>query len=50
MPKGRDRCVAYARQFIEDAKYVGLIKATIERIGTHGAAVAPRQYRECYVM
>ena len=41
MPKGRDLGVAYARQFIEDAKSEGLIKAAIERAGLRGVAVAP---------
>jgi polar amino acid transport system substrate-binding protein len=41
MPKGRDLGVAYARQFIEDAKSEGLVKAAIERVGMRGAAVAP---------
>jgi polar amino acid transport system substrate-binding protein len=41
MPKGRDRGVAYARQFIEDAKSEGLIKVAIERAGLRGVAVAP---------
>jgi polar amino acid transport system substrate-binding protein len=41
MPKGRDPGVAYARQFIEDAKSEGLVKAAIERVGMRGAVVAP---------
>jgi polar amino acid transport system substrate-binding protein len=41
MPKGRDLGVAYARQFIEDAKSEGLIKAAIERAGLRGVAAAP---------
>jgi polar amino acid transport system substrate-binding protein len=41
MPKGRDLGVAYARQFIEDAKSEGLVKAAIERVGMRGAVVAP---------
>jgi polar amino acid transport system substrate-binding protein len=41
MPKGRDSGVAYARQFIEDAKSEGLIKAAIERAGVRGVGVAP---------
>jgi polar amino acid transport system substrate-binding protein len=41
MPKGRDLGVAYARQFIEDAKSEGLVKAAIERAGIRGAVVAP---------
>jgi len=43
MPKGRDLGVAYARQFIEDAKSGGLVKAAIERAGIRGAVVAPLQ-------
>ena len=41
IPKGRDRGVAFARQFIEDAKSGGLVKAAIERAGMPGAVVAP---------
>src|SRR6058998_1586188 len=41
MPKGRDPGVAYARQFIEDAKSEGLVKAAIERAGLRGVIVAP---------
>jgi len=41
MPKGRDLGVAYARQFIEDAKFEGLVKAAIERAGLRGVVVAP---------
>jgi polar amino acid transport system substrate-binding protein len=33
--------VAYARQFIEDAKSEGLVKASIERAGLRGVMVAP---------
>jgi len=44
MPKGRgDLGVAYARQFIEDAKRYGLVKAAIERAGLRGVIVAPLQ-------
>lgn len=43
MPKGRGPAVAYARQFIEEAKSDGLVKAAIERAGMRGAAVAPRE-------
>ena len=43
MPKGREPGVAYARQFIEDAKSEGLVKAAIERAGIRGAVVAPLQ-------
>jgi polar amino acid transport system substrate-binding protein len=41
MPKGRDLGVAYARQFIQDAKSEGLVKAAIERARMRGAVVAP---------
>lgn len=37
MPKGRDRGVAYARKFVEDAKSEGLVKAAIARVGMRGA-------------
>ena len=40
-PKGRDLGVAYARQFIEDAKSEGLVKAAIERASLRGVVVAP---------
>jgi polar amino acid transport system substrate-binding protein len=43
MPKGREVGLAYARQFIEDAKSGGLVKAAIERVGMRGAVVAPAQ-------
>ena len=41
MPKGRDRGAAYARQFIEDAKAQGFVKAAIEKAGLRGVSVAP---------
>jgi polar amino acid transport system substrate-binding protein len=42
MPKGRAAPgVAYARQFIEDAKSRGLVKAAIEKAGLRGVVVAP---------
>lgn len=41
MPKGRDAGLAYARQFIRDAKSEGLVKAAIDRAGMRGAVVAP---------
>jgi polar amino acid transport system substrate-binding protein len=41
MPKGREAGLAYARQFIEDAKSAGLVRAAIERAGMRGAVVAP---------
>ena len=41
MPKGRGPGVAYAHQFIEDAKSRGLVKHAIERAGMRGAIVAP---------
>jgi polar amino acid transport system substrate-binding protein len=43
MPKGRDLGLAYARQFIEEAKSGGLVKAAIDRVGMRGAVVAPNQ-------
>ena len=43
MPKGRDLGLAYALQFIEDAKSGGLVTAAIERAGMRGAVVAPLQ-------
>ena len=43
MPKGRDPGVAYARQFIDNAKSEGLVKAAIERVGMRGAVVASIQ-------
>jgi polar amino acid transport system substrate-binding protein len=33
--------LAYARQFVENAKSEGLVKAAIERVGMRGAVVAP---------
>jgi polar amino acid transport system substrate-binding protein len=41
MPKGRDRAMPYLRQFMEDAKSQGLVKAAIERAGLRGVVVAP---------
>jgi len=41
MPKGRGPGVAYAREFIEDAKSKGLVKVAIDRAGIRGAVVAP---------
>jgi polar amino acid transport system substrate-binding protein len=43
MPKGREAGLAYARQFIEDAKSGGQVKAAIDRVGMRGAVVAPLQ-------
>jgi polar amino acid transport system substrate-binding protein len=40
MPKGRGPGVAYLRQFMEDAKSEGLVKAAIERAGLRGVVVA----------
>lgn len=40
MPKGRDLGLAYARQFIEDAKSEGVVKAAIERAGLRGVLVS----------
>ena len=41
IPKGRRAALPYARQFIEDAKSEGLVKAAIEKSGMRGATVAP---------
>jgi polar amino acid transport system substrate-binding protein len=43
LPKGRDAGLGYARQFIEDAKSGGLVKAAIDRVGMRGAVVAQTQ-------
>jgi polar amino acid transport system substrate-binding protein len=43
IPKGRDAGVPYARQFVEEAKSRGLVKAAIEKSGARGAVVAPPQ-------
>jgi polar amino acid transport system substrate-binding protein len=43
LPQGRELGVAYARQFIEDAKAEGLVQAAIERAGVGGVVVAPLQ-------
>jgi polar amino acid transport system substrate-binding protein len=43
MPQGRPLGVAYAHQFIEDAKSEGLVQAAIERADVHGVVVAPPQ-------
>ena len=43
MPKGRDLGLAYARQFVEDAKSEGRVKAAIDRAGLRGVIVAARQ-------
>ncbi|OGQ76724.1 MAG: ABC transporter substrate-binding protein [Deltaproteobacteria bacterium RIFCSPLOWO2_12_FULL_57_22] len=40
MPKGRGPGVAYLRQFMEDAKSGGLVKAAIDRAGLRGVVVA----------
>jgi polar amino acid transport system substrate-binding protein len=40
MPKGREVGLSYARQFIEEAKSGGLVKAAIDRVGMRGAVVA----------
>ena len=37
IPKGRDDGLAYARQFVEEAKSDGLVTAAIERVGLRGA-------------
>jgi polar amino acid transport system substrate-binding protein len=41
MPKGRGPALAYARQFIENAKSDGWVSAAIERAGLRGVVVAP---------
>jgi len=41
VPKGRQLSAAYARQFVEEAKSEGLVKAAIERAGLRGVVVAP---------
>jgi polar amino acid transport system substrate-binding protein len=41
VPKGRQLGAAYARQFVEDSKSDGLVKAAIERAGLRGVVVAP---------
>ena len=41
MPKGRDLGAGYARQFIEDAKSEGLVRAAIGKAGLRGVVVAP---------
>lgn len=43
IPKGRDLGMPYARKFVEDAKFEGLVKAAIESVGLRGAVVAPLQ-------
>jgi polar amino acid transport system substrate-binding protein len=44
IPKGRNPLgVAYARQYIERAKFDGVVKAAIERTGVGGVVVAPPQ-------
>ena len=40
LPKGRGIGLVYARQFIEDAKSEGVVKAAIERAGLRGVVVA----------
>jgi polar amino acid transport system substrate-binding protein len=37
LPKGREAGLAYARQFIEDAKADGLVRSAAERAGVRGA-------------
>jgi polar amino acid transport system substrate-binding protein len=41
LPKGRERGMAYARRFVEDAKAQGLVNAAMEAAGARGAVVAP---------
>jgi len=46
IPKGRDAGVPYAREFVDEAKSSGLVKAAIEKSGAQGAVVAwPRSAR-----
>lgn len=44
MPKGRDKGLAYARAFIEEAKSSGLVKAAIDRVGLKGVVVPPTSH------
>jgi polar amino acid transport system substrate-binding protein len=39
--KGRQPAAAYARQFVEDAKSEGLVKAAIDKAALRGVVVAP---------
>ena len=41
MPKGHDAGLAYLRQFMEEARASGFIKAAIDRAGLRGVLVAP---------
>ena len=41
IPKGRQLSASYARQFVEESKSEGLVKAAIERAGLRGVVVAP---------
>lgn len=41
VPKGRQRSAEYARQFVEESKSDGLVKAAIERAELRGVVVAP---------
>jgi polar amino acid transport system substrate-binding protein len=41
VPKGRQLSAEYARQFVEESKSEGLVKAAIERAGLRGVVVAP---------
>jgi polar amino acid transport system substrate-binding protein len=41
IPQGRDLALAYALQFIEDAKAEGLVQAAIDRADVRGVVVAP---------
>lgn len=43
IPKGRDPGMDYARQFVEDAKSEGLVKAAVKRAGLRGAVEASLQ-------
>lgn len=41
IPKGRDACAKYLREFIEDVKASGLVARAIEKAGIRGVSVAP---------
>jgi polar amino acid transport system substrate-binding protein len=43
LPPGRELGLAYAVQFIEDAKAEGLVQTAVERAGIRGVVVAPPQ-------
>lgn len=41
VPKGHDQHLAYAGEFLEEAKASGLVKSLIERAGLRGMKAAP---------